>query len=173
MRTQWLFDQWNGELPTTWHGVAAIVALGFMVLWVISVGGGALIGRWHQSEYRKSQDYRACAVEDRQAIRETAEAIKGQVVNGHSSPMRADLDRVLADIAELKQGFLALIARQARWDAMLPSIEQLPGEVRGLRADLAEERESRRELAKDVREDLSRNRADMHDLDRRLRDAPG
>ena len=58
--------------------------------------------------------------------------IKDQVVNGHSSPMRADLDRAIA------------------------AIEALAQDVRAIRHDLHEEEERRRDHIAELRDEVSR-----------------
>jgi hypothetical protein len=63
-----------------------------------------------------------------------------------------------------------MMDRLSEW---APIISGFAGEVRGLRADIAEERENRRNLAADVRADMARNRDEVTDLHRRLRDASG
>jgi hypothetical protein len=60
--------------------------------------------------------------------------IKDQVVNGHASPMRADLDKALA------------------------AIEALSRDIHDLRHDLLAERDSRRAQVDDLRSDVDRMR---------------
>lgn len=60
--------------------------------------------------------------------------IKNQVVNGHSVPLRADLDRALA------------------------AIEALAHDVNALRHDLITERDSRKHQIDDLRSDVDRMR---------------
>lgn len=71
-------------------------------------------------------------------------SVKDQVVNGHKSPMRDDLDRVLARLEELSS-FLAEVGRG----------------VSGLRSDLNDEEIRRRENIRELRSDMS-------DIDRKL-----
>lgn len=58
--------------------------------------------------------------------------IKDQVVNGHKTPLRADLDKALA------------------------AIEALAHDVRGIRQDLANEEDRRRVQISELRDDLDR-----------------
>jgi hypothetical protein len=60
-----------------------------------------------------------------------------------------------------------------RWEPMIPVIRALTDDVRGFREDLAEERGARRELSKDVREDMARNRDQVADLHRKYGNATG
>lgn len=69
-------------------------------------------------------------------------SVKDQVVNGHKSPMRDDLDRVLARLEELSN-FLVEVGRG----------------VSGLRSDLNNEEIRRRENIRELREDIDRKLA--------------
>lgn len=60
--------------------------------------------------------------------------VKDQVVNGHKTPLRADLDRALA------------------------AIESLAHDINALRQDLHVERESRKSQVDDLRSDVDRMR---------------
>lgn len=69
---------------------------------------------------------------------ETLDAIKTQVVNGHESPMRADLDRVIA------------------------SIDRLGQNITSLRAELADEHTTRREQIRELRQDVDARLSTLH-----------
>lgn len=71
-------------------------------------------------------------------------SVKDQVVNGHTSPMRDDLDRVLARLEELSK-FLAEVGRG----------------VSGLRSDLNDEEIRRRENIRELRSDIDRKLAEL------------
>lgn len=161
---------WDGNLPDSGWELAGLIAL--LAFTGQAIGGGIIL-KWHHNRNNEASAYRAGALQDRQALRETAEAIKGQVVNGHTQPLRADIDALKSHVADLKSDFQTIMSRQERWQSVMPVIMGLPDEIRGLRADIAEERESRRNLAADVRADMARHRDDMSDLNKRIRDAGG
>ena len=69
---------------------------------------------------------------------ETLEAIKTQGVNGHESPMRADLDRVIV------------------------SIDRLGQSIANLRSELADEHATRREQIRELREDVDARLSTLH-----------
>lgn len=73
----------------------------------------------------------------------SAEAVRGQVVNGHKDapPMRADLDRAIA------------------------AIDQLGHEVRGIRQDMISEEQRRRSHIDELRQDVDRR---FHELQKRI-----
>lgn len=73
-------------------------------------------------------------------IRNQNEAIKGQVINGHSDapPLRADLDRAIA------------------------AVENLGHDVRGLRQDMAAIDDMRRQQIADLRADLDHRTGRRH-----------
>lgn len=152
-----------------WEFVGLIALLAFAGQ---AIGGGVIL-RWHRNRNKEAAEYRATAVEDRQSLKATAEAIKGQVVNGHTEPLRADIDSLKEDFAALRSDVRAIVERQERWSAIMPVVRALGDEIRGLRADIAEERDSRRNLAADVRADMAKHRDDITAMDRRLRDATG
>lgn len=64
--------------------------------------------------------------------------VKQQVVNGHKTPMRSDLDRVIV------------------------AIDALGHDVAGLRTDLADEEDRRRSHIRELREELDRRVNDLH-----------
>lgn len=67
--------------------------------------------------------------------------VESQVVNGHKTPMRADLDKAIL------------------------AIEALAHDVNGLRRDLADEEDRRRSHVRELREDFERK---VTELNRRL-----
>jgi len=148
---------WDGHLPKSNTELAGLVILGLVVMVLAQAAAGGWILRRHMAN---DNDARA----DRTELKETAAAIKGQVVNGHTEPLRADLDR-------LKQDMAAILKRLDQWAPTIGVVRALTDDVKGLRADVAEERASRRELAADVRADMARNRDEVTDLHRRIRDA--
>lgn len=81
--------------------------------------------------------------------------VKNQVSNGHKSPMRLDLDRVLERLEDLSR-FVNEIGRG----------------VRGLRAELIDEEGRRRENVHELRADIERSRGECRDgiahIERRL-----
>lgn len=83
--------------------------------------------------------------------------VKNQVVNGHKSPLRADLDKVLE-----------------RLDRMSHSIQDIDSGVKVLRAELLDEEIRRRENVRELHSDLERNRqfmqSGMSHIERRLHD---
>lgn len=70
--------------------------------------------------------------------------VKDQVVNGHKSPLRSDLDRVLARLDELSQ-FVVDISKG----------------LAGLRSELGDEESRRRESVRELRGDADRNFAEI------------
>lgn len=68
------------------------------------------------------------------SIKTETKVIRDQLVNGHTSPMRADLDKALA------------------------AIESLASDVTALRHDLLLERDSRKAQVEDLRSDVDRMR---------------
>lgn len=152
-----------------WELVGMLALLAFLGQ---AVGGGVIL-RWHRNRNNEATEYRAAATADREELKTVAEAIKGQVVNGHTEPLRADIDALKDDFAELKGDVREIIARQQQWVSVMPMVRALGDEIRGLRADIAEERDSRRNLAADVRADMAKHRDDITAMDRRLRDATG
>lgn len=71
--------------------------------------------------------------------------IKGQVVNGHTSPMREDLDK-------------ALVAIHALGNGLRKDFESLAHDVHNLRKDLAMEEDRRRVQIQDLATDVDRMR---------------
>lgn len=69
--------------------------------------------------------------------------VKEQVTNGHKSPLRVDLDRVLE-----------------RLDALAKFVEEIQRGVSGLRTELVDEEGRRRDSVRELRSDLERNRRD-------------
>lgn len=88
---------------------------------------------------------------------QTLKDVKNQVVNGHKSPLRADLDIVLE-----------------RLDRMSYSISDIDSNVKVLRAELIDEEVRRRENVRELHSDLERSRQDlrsgMSHIERRLHD---
>lgn len=74
------------------------------------------------------------SVRNHRSIKDETAVIKEQLVNGHKSPLRADLDKALQAIAALAEN------------------------VNGLRQDLLTERDSRRAQVDDLRADVDRMR---------------
>lgn len=72
--------------------------------------------------------------------------VKNQVVNGHKSPLRMDLDRVLERLEEVSS-FVNEIFRG----------------VSGLRSELVDEEARRRESVRELRTDMERNRSQIRD----------
>ena len=70
--------------------------------------------------------------------------VKEQVTNGHTSPMRLDLDRVLNRLEEMSV-FILEVQRG----------------VSGLRAELLDEEGLRRESVREVRSNMERNRNEI------------
>ncbi len=161
---------WDGELPQTWPGVAGLMVVGLVVIIAAQGVGGGMIWRWHKRNSAADAADRQAATNDRETIKRDTAAIKSHVANGHTEPLRADLDRLAGDVAQLRADVKRMMDRLSEW---APIISGFAGEVRGLRADIAEERENRRNLAADVRADMARNRDEVTDLHRRLRDASG
>lgn len=64
-------------------------------------------------------------------------AVKDQVVNGHQTPMRADLDVIKDDVAGLR--------------------DELRGGFNSIRADIAEERSARRAGDSAIRDEIARH----------------
>lgn len=64
--------------------------------------------------------------------------VKAQVVNGHTSPMRADLDRVIE------------------------AIDRLAHDITAIRRDLAAEEDRRRDHVAELRDELHRKVNDLH-----------
>ncbi|MFM8798741.1 MAG: DUF2746 domain-containing protein [Fluviibacter sp.] len=81
--------------------------------------------------------------------------VKNQVSNGHKSPMRLDLDRVLE-----------------RLEALSHFVSEIGRGVHGLRTDLVDEESRRRESVKELRGDIERSRgecrAGISHIERRL-----
>lgn len=67
----------------------------------------------------------------------TIQAVKDQVVNGHATPMRADLDMMREEIAGIR--------------------DELRGGFASIRADLTDEREARRAGDRSLRDEISRH----------------
>jgi hypothetical protein len=78
-------------------------------------------------------------------IKQQASDIKAQVVNGHTSPMREDLDK-------------ALIAITALGNGLRKDFESLAHDVHNLRKDLAMEEGRRRVQIQDLALDVDRMR---------------
>ena len=108
------------ELPTSWLGL-----LGLLIL----VIGWVLVSR-------------------QQRIRADLSAVKDQVRNGHTTPMRSDLDGI-AETLRAQGELLADI--QGRQDGTAKDIRGLREDVGGLRGELRDEREARAELGESVR----------------------
>lgn len=107
--------------PDSWMDVADHLLL------IIGVVATAIVPSWFAARSHKE-------------IR----SVKDQVVNGHKSPMRDDLDRVLARLEELSN-FLAEVGRG----------------VSGLRSDLTDEESRRRENIRELRADIDRRLAEI------------
>lgn len=130
------------ELPKDVHDWPGVAAVG---LWVIAVIGGLLILSWHRNNYREQRYERIVDRAARADLKADTEALRNQVANGHAEPLRADVDRVLIDVGELKSD-----VRQ-----MMAIVHALPDELRGLRKDIEAANAARRDLAADVRADMS------------------
>lgn len=76
-----------------------------------------------------------------QRAHKSAEVIRNQVVNGHTEPMRADLDRAIE------------------------AINNLAHDVRGLRKDVYAEEERRHQSVKEIRDEVDWK---FNELNRRL-----
>ena len=76
----------------------------------------------------------------------TLKAVKDQVVNGHKSPMRSDLDLVLTRLEDVSS-----------------RVDGIARDVSGLRSELAEEENRRRDNVRELHNDMSRNRSDLRD----------
>jgi hypothetical protein len=151
---------WDGRLPDDWFGVAGLLIVGLVVLVLAQGIGGGLIFKYHH-------DNNKAARRDRRQLADATAEIKEQVVNGHSQiGLRDDLDRIRADIH-------TIMGQLAEWSPVIGVVRSLTEDVKGLRQDIAEERDSRRNLAADVRADMARNRDEVSDLHRKLRDATG
>lgn len=72
--------------------------------------------------------------------------VKEQVTNGHTSPMRLDLDRVLQRLEELSH-----------------FVHEIQRGVSGLRSEIVDEGVSRRESVRQLREDLDRKLSELED----------
>ena len=72
--------------------------------------------------------------------------VKDQVVNGHKSPMRFDLDRVLERLEDLSR-FITEVGRG----------------VQGLRTELVDEESRRRESVKELRSEMANHRNEFRD----------
>ena len=169
---------WDGELPHDWTGVAGLVVVGLVIIIAAQGVGGGLILRYHKRNNDAARADRQSAAGDREAIMDETAAIRSQVANGHAEPLRADLDRLAVDVGDLKldvqhlrDDMRQLVARMAEWSPLIPLVQSFAPEIKALRADLAEERDSRRSLAADVRADMARNRDEVTDLHKRFRDA--
>ena len=81
-------------------------------------------------------------------------AVKDQVVNGHQTPMRADLDVIKDDVAGLRDVVVDL-------DVIKDDVAGLRDELRGgfnsIRADIAEERSARRAGDSAIRDEIARH----------------
>jgi hypothetical protein len=157
---------WDGHLPESGYELLGLVALGVFGLWGAQAAAGIWIFKKHQTNDR---DARA----DRVELKADARAIANQVVNGHAADeeapkLRDDMDHLKADLGEFKA---TVTAWMERWEPMIPVIRALTEDVRGFRADLSEERAARRELSKDIREDMARNRDEVSDLHKRYGNA--
>lgn len=85
--------------------------------------------------------------------------IKGQVVNGHSSPLREDLDRAISTIETLVKDVFTFR-------------ESMMREVAGLRHELLSEEERRRANVSDIRDEAERRFDEIYrHIDRVMRDS--
>lgn len=151
---------WDGALPHDWYGLGGLLIVGLVAIIIAQGVGGGMILKWHRANNRAAVIDREAAAETRAEIHQNAAAIKAQVVNGHTQPLRADLDRLTDDVAELKTAVREMMDRFTRWS---PTVSALADDMRGLRADIAEERNSRRDLAADVRTDIAELRQSRRD----------
>jgi predicted nucleic acid-binding Zn-ribbon protein len=158
---------WDGHLPHSGYELLGLIAVGVFALWGLQAGAGILIFRKHQTNDREARA-------DREDLKADSKAIRAQVVNGHAADeeapkLRDDMDHVKADLAEMKT---RMSAWMDRWEPMIPVIRALTEDMRGFRADLSEERAARRELSKDIREDMTRHRDEVADMRSRYSDTP-
>jgi hypothetical protein len=164
---------WDGHLPHTGIELAGLIVLGVFGLWAAQAGAGIWIFRKHQANDKAARA-------DRVELKADAAAIRTQVVNGHAADemapkLRDDLDRIREDMR-------TVMATLAEWATLIPIVRGLADDVPGLRRDIAEvrkefsdevalERASRRDLARDVREDMARSRDQFDQLSRRRDEA--
>jgi len=107
--------------PDNWLDVVTILAVALI----------AAIPTYFAQKARKAAD----------SAHETAQVVREQVVNGHSEPMRADLDRAIA------------------------AINRLSEDMRLMRKDLFAEEERRHQSVKEIREEVDWK---FNELNRRL-----
>ena len=135
---------WDGKLPHDGWSLAGLIVIA-LVFWAM---------------------YRQKRVDDNiRGLHASVKRIDGQVVNSHDNPdtpnMRQDLDRLKADVT-------SIMASLAEWAPFIPLVKNFAADMTALRRENAEEfsaeRAARRDLARDVREDLARNRHEVDQL---------
>jgi hypothetical protein len=149
------------ENPDAWMDVFdhGVVVLGAIAL--------AVVPGWLQA-YKNHREIKKVGRQNAEDLG----AIRDQVVNGH-----ADSPGLREDVDHIKDDVKAVMATLAEWATLIPIVRALSSEVPGLRHDLAAarkdladevaiERESRRDLARDVRADMQRNREEITEIRR-------
>lgn len=112
------------------------------VLTILAVAGMAAVPSW-------------AALRNHRGIKEMkaeSQAIRENVINGHSTPMRGDIDALAEQVARIAEN----------QDRAATHLDGLRDEVRGgfaaLRGDMSEERLARRAGDDSIRDEINRNR---------------
>lgn len=125
---------WNGELPHTWTEFAGLVIVGLVVMILAQIAGGALLFRYHRGN---------------------AKTIKDQVVNGHATTLRKDVDVLGEDVGAALKAIGEMKAE------MKAAMQTLGEELRLLRDELADERRHRHSLGRELRQEFDDEVADL------------
>ncbi len=160
---------WDGKLPETWPGFLALVVLVLAFVVVAQGVGGGLILRWHKNNAKAAAEDRVEAATAREEIKTATAAIKDQVVNGHTEPLRGDFDRMAAKQEQQGRDLEQVFAEQKLQGATLRRIEVALADAReefrnginNLSGEVADERTGRHNLGRELRKTIDTEVADI------------
>lgn len=146
---------WDGDLPHNAYELAGLVIVGLVVMILAQIAGGAWLFRFHKNNAK--------------ALRSDTAEIKGQVVNGHTEGLRDAQDRYAADAARAINRVEAKVDMMAgKFDRVEANVERLAVKVDRLDEKLATEKNSRFEMGRELRDEVSEIRDNLRN--RRHRD---